>query len=325
MYRGSKYLRSGLIILAVAATPAVLRSQTNPAQSPTSNRPAFDVVSVKVHGEGPVGINLHQAGGHLSVKGFSLQQLMGVAYDMPSLSQVTNTIVGMPDWGISMRFDIDAETPGSPTVEQKQLMLQSLLADRFQLVVHRETRQLPIYALVAENAGKLGPQIHPHAAAEHCDASASAAYESSGPQHALVNGGASRAQNSPAEMAAATLQNYPCGHIVGGLLSASDRNQVWAGGRNVSMDAIAGGVGTMENIDRTVVNETELSGDFDFTVEWDFRADKVAANPSPTSQTEPLGDSLFEALRSQVGLQLKPQKGPVDVIVIDHVERPQQN
>ena len=249
---------------------------------------------------------------------------MGVAYDLPSLSQAGNTIIGIPNWGMTERFDIEAEAPGNPTSGQKILMLRSLLSDRFKLTAHLETRQLPIYALVPVNAGKLGPQIHPYSATERCDVSASATYEPWAPQHGLVDGAASNTQNSPAELATTALQHYPCGHIVGGLLSARDRNQVWSGGRNVSMETIAAGIGTMEDIDRPVVNDTDLTGNFDFTVEWDIRVDHLAANPSP-AQSEPLGNSLFEGLREQVGLELKPQKGPVDVIVIDHVEQPKQD
>jgi uncharacterized protein (TIGR03435 family) len=313
-----------LLTLCGSAMPAAW-PQENTMQASASARPAFDAASVKVHGNGPGGINLHQAGGHLSIKGFTLQQLMGVAYNLPSLSQAGNTIVGMPNWGIMERFDIDAEAPGNPTIAQKTLMLQSLLADRFGLVVHHETRVLPIYSLVLVNAGKLGPQIHPHPATERCDASASAGYEPWAPQHALVDGTASGTQDSPAALAAAALQHYPCGNTIGGLLSANDRDEVWSGARNVSMETIAAGIGTMEDIDRPVVNETDLSGDFDFTVEWDIRADHLATNPSPTAQSEPLGDSLFEAFRHELGLELKPTKGPVDVIVIDHVEQPKPN
>ena len=76
----------------------------------------------------------------------------------------------------------------------------------------------------------------------------------------------------------------------------------------------------MEDMDRPIVNETRLSGNFDFTVEWDARADHIA-----TTQSEPLGSSLFEALREQVGLKLERRRGPVDVIVIDHVEKPAPN
>ena len=315
-------LRQALAILLMCGSIGILRAQSGPE---SSRPPAFDAASVRVHGAGFGGINLHQAGGHLSIRGFSLQQIMAVAYDFSSLSQAGNTIIGMPDWGMTERFDINAEAPGNPTVAQKLLMLQSLLADRFKLVAHHETRQLPIYALVLANAGKLGPQIHPHTAAEQCDASANTAYEPWAPQHALVEGAPSTAQNSPAEIAVAALQHYPCGHTVGGLLSAKDRNQVWSGARNVSMETIAAGIGTMEDIDRPIVNETGLTGTFDFTVEWDARVDHVATNPSPPAQSEPLGNSLFQALRGQVGLQLKPQKGPVDVIVIDHVEHPKPN
>ncbi len=250
---------------------------------------------------------------------------MAIAYDLSSLSQAENTIMGMPNWGMTERFDVDAEAPGNPTVAQKTLMLQSLLADRFKLIVHRETRQLPIYALVVAHGGKLGPQIHPHSATERCDASVSAQYEPWAPQHALMGGAASSTGNSPAEIATAALPHYPCGYTVGGLLSAHDRNEVWSGARNVSLESIAAGIGTMEYIDRPIVNETGLSGNFDFTVEWDARVDHEAAKPWPTTQAVPMGDSLFDALRHPLGLEPKAKKGPVEVIVIDHVEQPKPN
>ena len=85
---------------------------------------------------------------------------MILTYNLHNLSQAKDTIVGMPDWANGETFDIEAEAPDNPTIEQKRLMLQSLLEDRFKMVVHQETRQSPIYAVEIVKPGKLGPQLH---------------------------------------------------------------------------------------------------------------------------------------------------------------------
>ena len=238
---------------------------------------------------------------------------MILAYDLHNLSQASDVIVGMPSWAGSETFDIQAEAPGNPTVEQKRLMLQSLLADHFKMVVHHETRESPIYALILANGEKLGPQLRPHAADTDCNASPNASRPAN--------------DDSSAAIALQDLQRFPCGRVAGGFLSPGDHIQVWSGGRNVSMDTIANGIGGMEYIDHPVVNRTGLAGNFDFTVEWDSRTatEDFSAGPARGAQSEPVGDSLLEAMRDQLGLKLDLEKGPVDFIVIDHVERPAPN
>jgi uncharacterized protein (TIGR03435 family) len=78
---------------------------------------------------------------------------------------------GVPDWARSARFDIDAKAEGNPAPAQTWLMLQSLLAERFKLAVHREVRQLPVYALVVTKDGQMGPQLRRHADDSGCDGS----------------------------------------------------------------------------------------------------------------------------------------------------------
>jgi bla regulator protein blaR1 len=321
MFPTRKATTKGLaaLFVAIVLTVPQLPAQSSAAPSTVApERPAFDVASVKVSQLGPASsINLGKSGGHLAIIGFSLQQLMAIAYNLPSLSQAVNAIIGLPQWGATERFDIDAEAPGNPSVAQKRVMLQSLLADRFKLAIHHETRQLPVYALVMVRPGKLGPQLHPHTEGTPCEALP--AGQSGAPSKASPNASSAA---SPAEVAAVALQQFPCGRIVGNLLAPNDHNQVWSGGRKVTTDNIAASLGTMEYIDRPVVNRTDLSGDFDFTVEWDNRnEDDLIAGP----QSDQLGPSLFEALRDQLGLKVDSQKGPVDVLVIDHVEQPTGN
>jgi uncharacterized protein (TIGR03435 family) len=218
---------------------------------------------------------------------------------------------------VSAGFDIEAEAPGNPTLDQKRLMLQSLLADRFKLVLHHENRQLPVYALVMVSSGKPGPQLQPHTADTSCDAFAPGQSGATPPQAAS----GSEPQRSPADAAALALQQFPCGRVVGGLLMPNDSSQIWSGGRRVTMDTVAASLGGMEYVDRPVLDRTGLRGTFDFTVEWNHQLQNVSVSPQP----DLAGLSLFEALREQLGLKLERQRGPVDVIVIDHVEQPSAN
>jgi uncharacterized protein (TIGR03435 family) len=221
----------------------------------------------------------------------------------------------MPYWGDSERFDIEAESPGNPTLDQKELMLQSLLAERFKLVVHHETRQLPVYALVMAKPGRLGPQLQRHADDLLCQQVSSARTA----EH--LTGSVGAPPSSPADAASAVLEQFPCGHTLGGVLQQDGPNPEWAGGRKVTMEAIAGSLGEDEYIDRPVLDRTGLSGSFDFTIEWNTKQQDLSVNPQPDTP----GLSLFEAVREQLGLKVKSEKGPVDVLVIDHVERPSEN
>ncbi len=75
---------------------------------------------------------------------------------------------GGPGWMDSEHFDIEAKAEGDPSREEENLMVQSLLEDRFKLVIHRETRQLPIYTLVVSKSGKTGPQLTTHSDDAKC-------------------------------------------------------------------------------------------------------------------------------------------------------------
>jgi len=308
----TKAARILLALIIVTPAAARLRSQSqSPTNQSSKTLPKFDAISIKLHNGGPnLGLNLGRAGGHIQLTA-GLTALMILTYDLHNLSQAQDTIVGMPNWAVGKAWDIEAEAPGNPTIEQRRLMLQSMLAERFKMVAHHETRQLPVYALVVIKPGKLGPQLHADAADTSCAANA--------PQSLKTDG-------SPAALALQDLQQFPCGRVAGGFLSPGDHVQVWSGGRNVNMDAITSAVGGMEYMDHPVVNRTGLAGDFDYTVEWDSRTDTEDFSASAAhGPVETFGNSLLEAMRDQLGLKLDLQKGPVNIIVIDHIEEPSPN
>jgi uncharacterized protein (TIGR03435 family) len=140
--------------IALALTAGAAHAQTGP---PTS-RPEFEVASIKPNNgidERP-GMQVRY-GGHLTIHGMTVRILIGAAYDVDESFQV----LGGPRWAETERYDIVAEAPPNlPTAsfEWWRPRLQSLLADRFRLTLHRETKQLPVYELVAAKGGvKIAP------------------------------------------------------------------------------------------------------------------------------------------------------------------------
>jgi uncharacterized protein (TIGR03435 family) len=181
-------------------------------------------------------------------------------------------------------------------------MLQSLLAERFQLVVHRESKELPIYTLVmARSDGKPGPQLH--ASATDCAALMSAMRGRGGPPPAPP---------APGERMPCSLRMFP-GSLSGGASTIAQLTNVLA--RFVS---------------RTVVDQTGLAGAFDFDLQWtpdqmpQGREERPPGAP-PLPAIDPNGPSIFTAVQEQLGLKLESTKGPVDVLVIDRIEHPTED
>src|SRR5882672_2561731 len=151
------------IVAVGLPSPARLRAQAQaPAAADAPANPVFEVASVKQNRSGEGFIRVGMApGGRFTATNVPLRQLIQLAYQIQPFQ-----IVGGPNWIASDRFDIVAKAAGdvppqTPGVAgPMQLMMRTLLADRFKLTLHNEQREMPIYALVLAKAdGKLGPQL----------------------------------------------------------------------------------------------------------------------------------------------------------------------
>jgi uncharacterized protein (TIGR03435 family) len=140
----------------------------------------------------------------------------------------------LPKWVASDRFNIQAKAEGNPTKDQMRLMMQALLADRFQLAVHFETQEVPVFVLTLAKSGKLGPNLRPHADGPPCDVVDASVFP---PRCDLY------------------------GRTISGKVTKM-------GARNTTMDMLANGVSSMGSLGRPVVNQTGLHGPVDFTLEW---------------------------------------------------------
>jgi uncharacterized protein (TIGR03435 family) len=212
----------------------------------------------------------------------------------------------LPKWALTDRFDIQGKTQSNPTKDQMRLMMQALLAERFQLAVHYETRQVPILALVVDQPGKLGPLLQIHPDDSRC--------------------ATTPVLPSPAPTAPPQLLDtrFPpaCGGIVGMPPSAAGR--VRAGARNVPMELIAISIGEGEGVDRPVLDKTGLTGMFDFAIEFTPQLN-ASSPPGASSRRDLTGPTFLEALREQLGLRLEPQTGPFDFFIISYVEESSTN
>ncbi|MBV8730365.1 MAG: TIGR03435 family protein [Acidobacteriia bacterium] len=247
---------------------------------------------------------------------FRLDTFIQFAYKLAPF-QTADALANTPKWLRTDRFEIEAEAQGNPTKDQMRLMMQSLLADRFQLAVHFESKKVPILALRQVKAGKLGPKLVPHSQGPPC------------PEYRGLD--LSVAPPDPRK------EVFPPS-CVAGYLRGMPNGIFFVGSRNTTMATAAQtfySYGFMAaEIDRPVVDQTGLTGTFDLVIE--YKPDNNNGFP-PTSSHAPDalpgaaapdefgGTPFVEALRQQLGLKLVRTKAPVRMLVIDHIDRLSEN
>jgi uncharacterized protein (TIGR03435 family) len=269
-----------LWVAVFALVPAVPRlpAQTVASQStsPTAALPVFDVSTIKPSkSDSERSSSLITDHGIYTGENVTIRRLLPLAFGVrPGL------IFGLPPWAENARFDIsakvvdpDVKVLAALTREQRRDMMQALLADRFQLKCHMETRTLPVYELVIAKSGMKFKESPPSAG---------------GQSGISMRNGSTRtnelsAKNSPIAVFANVLSN---------------------------------------NLDRAVIDKTGLTGKYDFDLKWARDDDSVSLNADPATDA---GPPIFTAIDEQLGLKLQPAKGPVEVLVVDHVEHPSEN
>jgi uncharacterized protein (TIGR03435 family) len=254
--------------IAFGLTCAAQAGAQSQANDVAARLPAFEVVSIRP-GNATDYSGYRQLPDGLSVDG-SVMDLVVNAY-APSDNTRLQTVSGMPEWARSVQFHVeakmDADTatalrklPGEQEWKQRQLMLQALLADRFKLKIHHETKEQAVYALVVAKGG-----------------------------FKMKTSSADAPSMSTGSNGRYTATAMAIGGLIGGLSGS---------------------------VDRPIVDKTGLTGSYNFTLKW---------TPDGQEETVESGPPLFTALQEQLGLKLELAKAPIDIIVVDHIEKPSEN
>jgi uncharacterized protein (TIGR03435 family) len=267
-------------------------------------RPAFQVASIKRTPSSSIDPTHeamgggYQPGGRLHMVNLSLMLLIRFAYaphESPhSMPLLASQVVGPSGWINTERWDIEAKPAGNTDPKHMWLMLQALLADRFKLALRRETREQPVYELRPAKGGlRLGAPK---------DVACVSFPPGTPPTH--VAGKAD------------------CGYV--GV--APDSRGARMRGNRVHMSDVIRELSTL--LDRPVLDKTGFPGEFDLDLS--FTPDDLIRLPLYGASDEPMATdanrpNLFSALEEQMGLKLVAAKGPIEVLVIDHAERPTAN
>jgi uncharacterized protein (TIGR03435 family) len=255
------------LMLARAAGDAAWEIPKADAPMARDADPDWDVVSVKAHDPSDPSNNqsLNFKGRQVVMVNRAVEGMLLFAYGLQKVQ-----IVGAPHWVETERWDVQGvpDVPGHPSLKQMQSLTRKLLEERFGLKVHKETKELAVYAITVAKGG-----------------------ERIAPSAGDPNSPPSENENSN-----------------GGVVTMRMTN--------MSMGEFAPDLGYF--VGRPVVDQTGLTGRYDFQLKW--TADESKA---PTDGSAPPG--MFTAIQEQLGLKLEPAKAPVEVLVVDAVQRPGAN
>jgi uncharacterized protein (TIGR03435 family) len=288
-------------------TCAALGLLTAVVLAQTESRPAFDVVSIKPnHTNQGLPAVTAQPGGRVLAGNVVIQQVILVAYGLEDVQ-----LVNAPGWTATERFAIEARTSDATPTDAIRLMLRTMLAERLGFVAHTERRDLPMFALTMARPDKrLGPKLGP-----------------SGPDCAPIRPPEGvpmpppppppPAGNPRGQIRLIMPTDEPLRRRCGAILFPG-----WLAMRSATMKELTRLLSQLTS--RPVVDETELAGEFDLDVYFqpeEPRGPLVGAPPPSLADAPALGT----ALQDDLGLRLEPRRGPVDVLVVDKIDRPTEN
>lgn len=263
----------------VRATPetawAIPEPPPPPKRMAPDANPAFEVATIKPSDPAHPQQIITLRGAEVITTNVTVHALINLAYWLHP-----KQLTGGPAWTETEKFDMAGkpDVPGQPNVDQMKIMIQKLLADRFQLKFHFEKRELPVYAVrLAKGGAKLTPS-----------------------------------QDDPRGIPGWGFGRNPMGMVIN--FRNSPMSQFTAVLQN----------GT----DRPVVDQTGLTGRYDFTLNFTPEPSMAAllgGGPAPAADNPDAAPDMFAAFQQQLGLKLEQTRAPVDVMVIDNVEKPSEN
>ncbi len=285
------------LLLAAGRADALIAQSTGPSD------PEFDVASIKptsfsnLTGAPPDeafftlqrAIARSSSHGTFHVPQATLHLLIQLAYDAKKYQ-----IVGEPSWAKTKLYEVTAKTQDNLSFEQMRPMLRSLLAERFNLKLHKIDKKLPVYELTAAKGGLK-----------------------------IVQAKDGSCVKLDPNGARPTLGSKGCGAYR--IRTATIGGPSEIDGFSVTMSKLAELLA--DQIGSSVVDKTGFSGTFDFHLEFSPANAALIPKPAPTTAADPdsQAPTIFKALQEQLGLKLQSTTGPVEVLVIDHVKYPSPN
>ncbi len=283
-------MKSRITLVALLLASAICPQSPDP-------RPEFDAASIKLN------INCGERrgrGGGVSTSGYAtscvpIRTLIRLAYAPPAHSFFRQTdVLGGAPWLDTDVYDIVARGTNIGSLDRWRAMLQRFLEDRCNLRIHKETREVPVYALTV---AKGGLKLHP----------------SKPGTCRMIQSEVITPPQPPTDDPVALPCGWTSSVLKGGLFIKT--------GLGVTTDEIAASM--LDRLDRLVVNRTGLAGIFD--VHFEYAPETESPESPEQSASDPAGQSIFTAVQQQLGLKLSPDKGNVDVLVIDHIDKPSDN
>jgi len=270
----------------------------------------FDVASIKPNhtGDGRVGIGM-QPGGRFTANNVTVKMLITIAYGIRD-----HQLSGLPGWAESERYDISAKPENAEGLappaddkipseaemqtrqEKMRAMMQDLLADRFGLKIHRETKEMPVYALVV---AKNGPKLEE---------------SKEGAPDIVDFGGRGRGPDDVKQIRRGPMIRMGRGQFAG---------------QEMRMPMLVEQLSRITG--RNVIDKTGLTGKYDIKLNWTPDESQAGLGGGPDGAHGPEAASadsappLFIAIQEQLGLKLESQKGPVEVVVVDHIAKASEN
>ena len=261
--------RTHMNVYGILIASAILTVECPVTAQPVAAVVEFEVASIKPNKSNSNSMSIRLNRGIWRATNTTVKTLLINAYEV-----LPEQMIGAPSWVDSDRFDIEGRYEEDASVDkpggrnQNSRRLQGLLASRFQLQVHRETKEWQSYVLVV---GKKGSKLTP----------------------AADGNSSMQSNNGHMEFKASDLENLA---------------------QNLA-----------SRLGRPVVNQTGIEGKFDFTVDYEPDDGRVPDKENPISGVETRRPSLFTAVQDQLGLKLESRKAPVEMLVVDRIERPSVN
>ncbi len=295
---GASQVAACAVAVAIVLSMSPLRMTVQAQTAPPTLR--FEVASVKLAPppDGKTPMRLGSSGipgpnnsdpGRFSAR-LNLLSLVLIAYDIPPyrLSEQSDLYLE--------RLDIEARMPPDTTREQFNVMLQNLLADRLGLKVHWATQQTDAYALVV---AKGGPK-----------------FKAAAPDSPAASDDSSR-NGTPDRIGANGFPVPPTGNAP--WVGATPDGKMVIRGHNETMEEFARAIAS-RTLGAPLTDATGLTGKYDFTIFWSTTATDAARRGTPVADDTD-GPSVFDAVQEQLGLKIEKRRGPVQMLVVDHVEK----